>query len=192
MSDLSRHLPLSNRPSQDETSVSTDRRGALAAVVRQADALTSGALDADALTSSALDPSALDSSALNPDAAAQFLAEARLDREFAGRPLPEVADAIAAGGGRSIRALTDAVRAALSLAGDRPVDLDPVTTGSVALYAIGRAPFDRRAVVGGCTLRATDDGWEFGRGPERAAPARQILEFLLALGDEPPPLTTRR
>lgn len=174
MSDLSRHLPLSNRPPQDETSVTGDRRGALADVVRQADALLS------------------DGQSSVGQAAARFLANARLDREFADRPLPDVAAAIATGGTRSIRALTDAVRALLILAGDRPVDLDPVTTGSVALYAVGRAPFDRRAVVGGCTLRATDAGWEFGRGPERAAPARQILAFLLALDDVPPPLTTRR
>ena len=174
MADLSRHLPLSNRPSQDESGVTADRREALAVVVRQAHDLTAG------------------TQAPPAEAAARFLAESRLDREFAGRPLPEVADAVAAGAPRGIRALADAVRALLSLAADRPVDLDPVTSGSVALYAVGRASFDRRAVVGGCTLRATDAGWEFGRGPERAAPARQILAFLLALDDVPPPLTTRR
>ncbi|CAI9386925.1 hypothetical protein [Microbacterium sp. T2.11-28] len=169
MADLSRHLPLSNRPAQDESNVSGDRRAALVRVVEQAAALSTEGGDAS-----------------------RFLAEAGLDGEFAGRSLDEVAAAVAAGPPRSIRALTDAVRAALSLAGDRPVDLDPVTTGSVALYAVGRAPFDRRAVVGGCTLRATDAGWEFGRGPERAAPARQILDFALGLADVPPPLTTRR
>lgn len=189
MADLSRHLPLSNRPARDETSVTGDRRQALAEVVRQADAL---AQDGPAHDGPAHDRPAHDGQSHDGQAAARFLAEARLDREFAGRPLPEIADAIAAGAARSIRALTDAVRAVLALAGDRPVDLDPVTSGSVALYAVGRASFDRRAVVGGCTLRATDAGWELGRGPERAAPARQILEFLLGLGDVPPPLTTRR
>lgn len=175
MADLSRHLPLSNRPTTDESAVTSDRRPALAAVVaRAAEQVAAG------------DPAAA------ADRAGAFLAEARLDREFAGMALPAVSEAIASGATRGIRPLTDAVRALLRLAGDEPVELDPVTSGAVALYAATRAPFDRRAVVSGCTLRATDAEWEFGRGPLREAPARQILAFLLGLGDVPPPLTTRR
>ena len=175
MADLSRHLPLSNRPTADESAVTSDRRQALAAVVGRAAELIARTDESG-----------------DSERAAAFLAEARLDREFAGTALPAVAEAIATGAARGIRPLTDAVRALLRLAGTEAVELDPVTSGAVALYAVTRAPFDRRAVVSGCTLRATDAEWEFGRGPPRAAPARQILEFLLGLGDVPPPLTSRR
>lgn len=168
MADLSRHLPLSNRPHVDESQVTGDRRHLLAAVVRSADAL-----------------------APSPEAADRFLAEARLDQEQPGGALAQIAAAIDAGPRRNIRALTDAVTALLRLAGPREVDLDPLTSGAVALYAVTRTPRDRRAVVGSTTLRATDAGWEFGHGPVRAASARQILEFLLGLSDVPPPLTRR-
>lgn len=165
MADLSRYLPLSNRPAEDESGVTGDRRAELAEIVRIAAALDGGAY---------------------------FLADARLDSEFAGQELVAVAAAIENGGRRGIRALSDAVRALLRLAGDREVELDPITSGAVALYAVTRTPHDRRAVVGGCTLRATDAGWEFGHGPLRAAPARQIVAFLLGVADVPPPLSSRR
>lgn len=169
MADLSRHLPLSNRPRSDESDVTGDRRVALADVVARADALLRPPVDA-----------------------ARFLAAAQLDREFPGNPpLAEVAATIRTGGKRGIRPLTDAVRALLELAGDREIELDAVTSGAVALYAATRAPFERRAVYAGNTLRATDAGWEFGHGPLREAPARQILEFVLGLGDTAPPLSSR-
>lgn len=169
MADLSRHLPLSNRPRGDESGVTGDRRHQLAEVVRQAHLLSAGA----------------------PDAVEGFLREARLDGELPGMALPEIADALDAGARRGIRPLTEAVAALLRLAGPREVALDPLTSGAVALYAVTRTPRDRRAVVGTNTLRATDAGWEFGHGPVRAASARQILDFLLGLGDVPPPLSPR-
>ncbi len=169
MADLSRHLPLSNRPRGDESGVTGDRRHQLAEVVRQAHLLTGGA----------------------PDAVQRFLLDARLDGEFHGRTLPEIADALDAGARRGIRPLTEALTALLRLAGPREVALDPLTSGAVALYAVTRTPRDRRAVVGANTLHATDAGWEFGHGPVREAPARQILDFLLGLGDVPPPLSPR-
>jgi hypothetical protein len=165
MADLSRHLPLSNRPHTDESAVTGDRRESLADVVLRADVL-----------------------ARTPEAVSLFLTDARLAREFGDVPLLDVAGAIRAGGKRGIRQLTDAVRALLVLAGDGPLTLDPITSGAVALYAATRAPFERRAVYAGNTLRATDAGWEFGHGPAREASARVILDFVLGLADVAPPL----
>lgn len=168
MSDLSRHLPLSSRPRGDESGVTGDWREAVAEVVSRA---------------AALSPS--------PEDAAEFLRASGLLRNVPATALGEVAAAVRTGQRRRIRALSDAVRALLVLAGDREVDLPPVTSGAVALYAATRMPFERRAALSGTSVRAADADWTFGRGPVRVAPARVILEFVLALSDTPPPLAPR-
>ncbi|MFI8631541.1 hypothetical protein ACIGEP_02955 [Microbacterium sp. NPDC077663] len=160
MSDLSRHLPLSNRERVDESTVTGDWREALADVVLLAAPLIA-----------------------SPDDATRFLADAGLD---ATPPLAEVAADIRAGRRRRIRSLVDATRALLALADDRPVDLPATVSGAVALYAVTRMPFDRRAAVSGATLVAQDSGWSLGRGPARPASARDILTFVLGLGDTVP------
>lgn len=168
MADLSRHLPLSHRPHTDESSVTGDWRHALADVVAAAAHLTG-----------------------DPDQLRGFLVDAKLAAEFPDASPADVAAAIRSGRRRRIAELADATRALLRLAGDRVVALDPTTSGAVALYGATRAPFDRRAVLTGSTVHATDADWSFGRGPLREATARQILVFVLELGDEPPPLTRR-
>ncbi len=169
MSDLSRSLPLSNQPKVDESQVSSNRQRQLADVVDLAAGLATSA------------------------GGLQFLRDAKLWKEFgagagAGTDddLRGVALKIREGGARRIRSLSDAVRALLILAGSRAVDLSPTTSGSVALYAATTTSFDRRAVVSGHALRATDAEWEFGRGPLLVGTAREILEFLLGLSDIAP------
>ncbi|SFI22819.1 MULTISPECIES: hypothetical protein [Microbacterium] len=54
-----------------------------------------------------------------------------------------------------------------------------------------RAPFERRAVLAGSTVHATDADWSFGHGPVREGTAREILAFVLALSDDAPRLTRR-
>lgn len=162
MSDLSRHLPLSNRERTDESAVTGDWKEALADVVLLAAGLAPSQDDAD-----------------------RFLTEAGLGSS-AGRPLTEVAAQIRGGRRRRIRSLVDATRALLVLAGDRPVALPPTLSGAVALYAVTRMPFERRAAVAGSTLSADDAGWSLGRGPGRTATARDILDFVLGLSDTVP------
>lgn len=168
MADLSRHLPLSNRPSTDESSVTGDWRQPLADLVAAAAQLTE-----------------------HPEEAHRFLLDAALAAEFPAVSLSGVAAAVRVGRRRRIRELADATRALLRLAGEREVPLDPTTSGAVALYAATRAPFERRAVLTGSTVRATDADWSFGRGPLREATARDILAFVLGLSDAAPPLTRR-
>ena len=59
-------------------------------------------------------------------------------------------------------------------------------SGAVALYAATTAPFDRRAALRGHTVRASDEEWEFGRGPVITDTGRAILRFVLALDDVAP------
>jgi len=89
---------------------------------------------------------------------------------------------------RSIRVLSKALAAALRIAADLGTDLevDPMTAGAVALYAHGAGPFERRAVVAGHTVRATDAEWAFGNGPVLEGTAVQIAGFLLGVTDDPP------
>lgn len=162
MSDLSRHLPLSNRERVDESAVTGDWRESLAEVV-----LLAGTL------------------AATPEDASRFLADAGLATDPA-RDLADVAADVRGGRRRRIRPLVDATRALLVLAGERPVDIPATTSGAVALYAVTRMPFDRRAAVAGTSLVASDAGWSLGRGPARTAPARDILAFVLGLSDTVP------
>ena len=57
-------------------------------------------------------------------------------------------------------------------------ELEPGTSGAVALYLATSAPTEIRAVTRGHALRATDAGWEFGRGPVLEATAIELVEFL--------------
>ena len=66
------------------------------------------------------------------------------------------------------------------------LDVDPMTAGAVALYAQGAGPFERRAVVAGHTIRATDADWAFGNGPVLEGTSLQIVGFLLGVTDDPP------
>lgn len=96
--------------------------------------------------------------------------------------------AAAAGRGRTtaelLRATTTLLRA--SDAADVAVSLSDAALGTTAMLASARLPFDRRAVVSGHTVRASDAGWTLGRGPVLEAPALEIVRFLLGVSDVAP------
>lgn len=177
MADFSRFLPLSLRPRGAEDGVTSDRRAALADLIDQAAELVATAGRGRALFAEA------------------FVDEARLrdaydDLSAGGSPvtLADLAAAVRAGRRRSIRALTSGARALLLLARDldAPAHLDPVTAGAIALHLAASAPYDRRAVVRGRTVRATDADWSFGHGPTLEGTATGIAAFLLGVSDDPP------
>ncbi|MCC4266459.1 hypothetical protein [Microbacterium schleiferi] len=166
MADFLRFLPLSGRARRDERVVSSDRRRELDALLGSLAALT------DAET-----------------AWAAFATDAGLTRPWRGADgdITRFRTAVLAQR-RSIRVLSRSLAAALRVADDLGVDLavDPMTCGAVALYAQGAGPFERRAVVAGHTVRATDADWAFGNGPVLEGTALQIAGFLLGVTDTPP------
>jgi hypothetical protein len=174
MADAAQYLPFSNRPRRDETAVTSDRRAAVAGLIEEAARITAGRPDA-ALLAGAF----LHTSGLTDDAPAEGTTPERL---------AATARAVRAGKRRSIRILARTTEALLRLAaaaGEEPI-IGFDVSGAVALARAGTAPFERRAVISGHTVRASDAGWEFGRGPVLEAPALTILSFLLCVGDEPP------
>lgn len=174
MPDLGRFLPLSHRSPADESDVTSDRRTQLADVID----LAAAALPRQDAGATAT-------------AIAAFLTASRIDVgqiPTDARGLRAAAELVRTGRRRSIRALARGVRALLLLARetDHDVALDPLTSGSVALYAATAAPLARRAVVSAHTVRATDADWAFGRGPVLEGPAVQIVAFLLGVSETPP------
>ncbi len=164
-------LPLSNRPREDESGVSSNERAALADVVDDAARLVHGRADAD-------------------DLAARFLAACALPGpEGSGEAaLLAAGDAVRRGGPRTTRELIAAVRAVLLLA-DRTgaqAATPPEVLGRVAFHGSIRLPFDRRAVLKGHTVTATDAEWSFGKGPVLEATAEEIVRFVLAISDVAP------
>jgi hypothetical protein len=173
VADLSRFLPLSNRPKGDEAGVTSDRRVPLAAVVEEAARLLDAAPDRAAR-------------------AADFARNARLGDAATSVASPAdlrtLAATIAAGRRQSTKTLARSVRALLLLSGHLGAQprIDGTTLGIVSLYGATSAPLERRAVVGGHALRATDAGWEFGRGPVLEGTALDIARFVLGVSDIPP------
>ncbi|MEV8360176.1 hypothetical protein [Microbacterium sp. NPDC076895] len=166
MADFLRFLPLSGRSRHDEGLVSSDRRQELDALLSSLEALT------DAQPTWA---------AFATDAGL-----AGLWRESEGTVAGFRAAVLQQR--RGIRVLSRALAAALRVSADLGLDLvvDPMTAGAVALYAQGAGPFERRAVVAGHTIRATDADWAFGSGPVLEGTAQQIAGFLLGVTDDPP------
>jgi hypothetical protein len=195
MSDFARFLPLSARVRDDESGVSSDRRVQLAAVVDAAAVLLGPRADTGAAGAHSGPDAVTGVDAADQDSSARtFLGDARLHREArqpgaeASVALRTLAASIRGGRRRSIRSLAHGVRALLLLA-ERTggtVTLAPEISGSVALYAATAAPLERRAVVTGHALHATDAGWQFGRGPALEGPALQIVAFLLGVSEIPP------
>ncbi len=167
MADFARHLPLSQRRAGDETDVRSDRRHQVADL-----------LDAAAAV---LGPNA------GRDDVRRFLADTGLRIE--GDDPAIAADTVRSGRRCTVRDLARTVRA-LYVAADAVgahVTVPAPVAGAVALYAAtGGASFDRRAVVRGHTVRATDQDWAFGQGPALQGTAEGIVRFLLALSDDPP------
>lgn len=162
MSDVARFLPLSHRSPDDVAT--PDRRAQIATLL----ALAAPVLDA-----------------ASGERRRAFLEEAGLSHDDDRASLGELADEIAKGRRRSIRELTAVARAYLGLPDDRP-PLPFDIAGAVALAASTKAPFARRAAIAGHTVRATDAGWTFGRGPEISASADEIVAFLTGVSDTAP------
>ena len=173
MSDLSRFLPFSNRPRGDESGVTSDRRLPLAAVVEEAARL-------------------LDTAPDRAGRASDFARAARVTDASTSVASPAdlraVAATIASGRRQSTKTLAHAVRALLQLGDHLGAEprIDATTLGIVSLYGATSAPLERRAVVGGHALRATDADWEFGRGPVLEGTALEIARFVLGVSDVPP------
>lgn len=163
--DLSRYLPLSNRPRADESGVSTDERTAIADVVTEAARVL----------------------ALRPRLQAAFIAEAGL-AGGASSDLLVIAETVRTGPRRRTRDLVRVVRALLAQSATAGVEpsVAPLVLGRVALHASTTASFDRRAVISGRTIRATDAEWQFGHGPALEDSALAITRFLLGLTDRAP------
>ena len=102
--------------------------------------------------------------------------------------LPALAAAVRSGKRRRTGTLVQAVRALLVLADElaRAPRIADLTLGIVALYLATSAPLERRAVVAGHAIRATDADWQFGRGPVLEGTALEIVRFLIGLSDTPP------
>lgn len=176
VSDLSKHLPLSNQPRGDETGVTSDRRSPIVELLTEASRLVG---NAPASQQAALVTAFLDD--------ARLAREAPADRD----PLPRLTEAAAAvrnGRKRGIRPLVHTARALFRLAsslGASPA-IDPQVCGAIVLWGATSGPFDRRAVLSGHTIRATDADWEFGHGPVLAGTALAIAAFVLGASDTPP------
>ncbi|GAA1697855.1 hypothetical protein GCM10009808_14130 [Microbacterium sediminicola] len=170
MSDFWRWMPLSQRTPQDESAVTDDRRAAL-------DEVLGAVLDLPLPGQSATE---------RMSAVAHSAGLARI-WSAAGGDVDRFR-ALLRARRCSIRTLSRAVAAALRLAREaaRALPLDPMVAGAVALYAQAAGPFERRAVVRGHTVRATDADWAFGTGPVLEGPAVEVASFLLGVGDEPP------
>ena len=102
--------------------------------------------------------------------------------------LPWLATAIRSGKRRRTAAMVRVLRALLVLADavGQPPRVPDLTLGAAALYLATTAPLERRAVVAGHALRATDADWEFGRGPVLEGTALEIVRFLSGLSDVAP------
>ncbi|MET4580878.1 hypothetical protein ABIE21_000368 [Conyzicola nivalis] len=193
MSDVSRYLPLSQRPKRDESGVSGDWSAAFAAVLR------------------AIAGQVRDSAGTTHDAGLRAVAgplvwrlsTTRLGRVSAGlskraassgaeRPATELAaelEAIALDARQTrIPELSAAVVAALDTAAvtGMPVAVDPIALGAVAIARALSAPLPIRAVLGGTTLVALDGDWQVGRGWSVVhAPGAEIAAFLFGRAGVP-------
>ena len=217
MADFARYLPLSYRPPQDESQVTShwgqDIAGLLRATASLLDGRPESAWEAPSLnrgwsvresvgylvvrlgtpTGELVRTIAFATAenAFRSRAAAESLARraasASTDELIAS--LLGIAEDKAAGRGRTgIRELAIATVGALDIGGGLGARLRmrPTASGAVALRRALAAPTEITAVVRGRTLMATDADWSFGRGPEMADTAENILRFLYGRSDRAP------
>jgi hypothetical protein len=151
--DFVRYLPLSGRPRVDESAVTGDWGPRLTALLAAIDTLIAE------LPSATL---------ARPEIQA---ARDRLSATIAAVPSARRIRIATLGG-----VLAEAYEFA-ALTG-RPLVVDAVTSGAVALDRSLRAPLAIRAVIKNRTLRATDADWDFGSGPELRGSAAAIVLFL--------------
>jgi hypothetical protein len=151
--DIGRYLPLSGRPRVDESAVTSDWAPRLAELLDSVQNLVAG---------------------LEPEVASRPEVLAVRDR------VASAAAAVVPGRRVKVAALGAVLVEALELAAvtGRPLAVDPVTSGAVALDRSLRAPMAIRAVIRDRTIRAVDADWEFGSGPVLAGTASAIVLFL--------------
>ena len=191
MSEVSRYLPLSQRPRHDESGVTGDWAPRLAAVLETLAAL--------------LDELTPNEAAVVHDDVARLAwrlranRRARLGAKLRRREPLSMSDdqgavlrAIGAETDRKrpLGDLASAVIATLDVASatQRAVELDPVSLGAVAVARALSAPLPIRAVLGGITLSASDGDWSVGHGPSQSAPGVDIVRFLYGRTGLPPAL----
>jgi hypothetical protein len=205
MSDIAKHLPLSQRERGDESQLSADRSAELSAVLtRLADVIErmpapdwhaqsarpgcSMAETATVLLWRLQTPASLRRAALRkqllrtPFRAARAL-ELGIRASPARSPESAVAElrALAAAPGHArVPELAASVCAALDIAHPQGITLglSPTASGAVALYQLQRAPYAVKAAARGHRLRAGDAEWSVGFGPELVSDAEAILLFL--------------
>ena len=182
MPDLLRFLPLSQGARRDESGVDDDRRHAVAdLIVEAAKIFRAASVD----TARSFDDMFLREAGITvePGVRARRAPDAGDEVD-----LVAVAELVRSGRRQPVVVLTRTLRALLLLSdriGATP-RVDSLTSGSVALYVATTTTFDRRAAIGGSTVRATDADWEFGHGPVIEGPSLDIVRFLVGLSDIPP------
>jgi len=176
MSEVSRYLPLSQRPRRDESGVTGDWSQRLAAVLEALAVL-------------------VDDGVAAPDDVARLVwwlranRRARLGAKLKRREPLSMSDdqaavlcAIAADTSRR-RPLADLAAAVLvtldaAHSAQRSITIDPVSLGAVAVARALSAPLPVRAVLADVTLEATDGDWAVGHGRRRRAPGSAIVRFV--------------
>lgn len=152
--------------------MSADERRAISDLLDRAARLVVDRADGIALAAPVLQACAL-AEPLESDAASTLTTAASIVRNGESRPH---------------RQLVSAVRAVLLLAdrtGQR-AEISAAVLGRAAFHGALRMPFDRRAVLNGHTVRATDAEWSFGTGPVLEATAEEIVRFIVGISDTPP------
>jgi hypothetical protein len=200
MSDVSRYLPLSQRPRTDETGVTgdwSDRAAtALAALADRLEALPAegwaassgrpgwtvaeivGALEWRLTLSPRVRARAVTRTALARRTGARTSAEI-LGRERGAAAATELVAALRAAAAAPPRRLRDlALVVVATLDVDRSAPVDPLALGAVALARSLSAPLPIRAVIRSLSLQAFDAGWSVGRGEVVRAPGAAIVLFL--------------
>jgi len=193
MSDVSRYLPLSQRPKRDESGVSGDWSAAYAAVLRAIAGQVRGSAGTthDAGLRAVAGPLVWRLTTTRLGRASAGLSK-RGASSGAERPAPELAaelEAVAVDARQTrIAELSAAVVAALDTAEVTgvAVAVDPTALGAVAIARALSAPLPIRAVLGGTTLVALDGEWQVGRGRSVVrAPGAQIVSFLFGRSGVP-------
>lgn len=205
MSDIAKHLPLSQRERGDESQLSADRSAELSAVLTlladviermpaadwHAQSARPGCSIAETTTvllwrlqtPAGLRRAALRRQLLRTPIRAARALELRVRASTARSPETTVAElrALAAAPGHArVAELTAAVCAALDIASQQGIalGLSPTASGAVALYQFQRAPYAVKAAARGHRLRAADAEWSVGFGPALDSDAESILLFL--------------
>lgn len=208
MSDLWRNLPLSSRPPEDESTVTSDWRPRTAAALRVlADALVP--LPVERWGEPSLRPAPAGGTATVQGAIDDLvwrLGAPRLERLFPTDRAVRSRDDLLADlhhrahlVERGRRGIGDLVLVAehaydVTLPLGLPDPVDPRGSGAVALARAAAAPTPLRAVLRGRTLEATDAGWRIGSGPAIRGSAAELVAWLsgrpvrpvFARAEEPP------